>query len=85
MAAIVVVIFVGIFAVVALLMMASGTGASRETKQVLARLDSALTLPLPSGRNRYAMTRSNPVSVRMASVATCNNCSKDAAALRCNC
>jgi tight adherence protein B len=42
MTAIVVVIFVGIFAVVALLMMASGTGASRETKQVLARLDSAL-------------------------------------------
>jgi hypothetical protein len=40
MTAIVVVIFGGIFAVVALLMMASGTGASRETKQVLARLDS---------------------------------------------
>jgi tight adherence protein B len=39
---IIIIIFVGIFTVISLLMMASGTGATREAKQVLARLDSAL-------------------------------------------
>jgi tight adherence protein B len=39
---IVVVVFVGAFSVFALLLIASGTGASQQTKKVLARLDSAL-------------------------------------------
>jgi tight adherence protein B len=39
---VVIVVFVGAFAVFALLMLATGTGASQQTKKVLARLDSAL-------------------------------------------
>jgi tight adherence protein B len=39
---IIVVVFVGAFAVFTLLMIASGTGATQQTKKVLARLDSAL-------------------------------------------
>jgi len=39
---IVVVVFIGAFAVFALLMIATGTGATQQTKKVLARLDSAL-------------------------------------------
>ncbi len=39
---IVVVVFLGVFAVVALLAAASGAGASRQDKEMLARLDSAL-------------------------------------------
>jgi tight adherence protein B len=39
---IIVVVFVGAFAVFALLMVATGTGATQQTKKVLARLDSAL-------------------------------------------
>ena len=39
---IVVVVFMGAFAVVALLLVASGTGASQQTKKVLAALNSAL-------------------------------------------
>jgi len=39
---IVIVIFLGIFVVVALLLLASGSGATRDAKQVIARLDSAL-------------------------------------------
>jgi tight adherence protein B len=38
------VVFVGIFAVVALLLVASGTGASQRTKQTLALLSSALAV-----------------------------------------
>ncbi len=39
---IIVLVFVGAFSVVALLMIAAGTGASQQTKKVLATLDSAL-------------------------------------------
>ncbi|HEX4322259.1 MAG TPA: type II secretion system F family protein [Acidobacteriaceae bacterium] len=39
---IVIVVFVGAFSVFALLMIASGAGATQQTKKVLARLDSAL-------------------------------------------
>ena len=42
MNAIFVIIFLGVFAVAVLLMTANGTGASKETKQTLATLDSAL-------------------------------------------
>src|SRR5271163_4308460 len=37
-----IIVFVGVFVVVALLMTASGTGANQQTKRVLAALDSAL-------------------------------------------
>src|ERR1700722_6631753 len=39
---IIVLVFGGAFSVVALLMIAAGTGASQQTKKVLATLDSAL-------------------------------------------
>src|SRR5580658_8971236 len=39
---IILIVFAGAFAVVALLMIATGTGASQQTKKVLATLDSAL-------------------------------------------
>jgi tight adherence protein B len=39
---IIVIVFGGVFAVVSLLMIAAGTGASQQTKKVLATLDSAL-------------------------------------------
>jgi tight adherence protein B len=42
MALIVIVVFLGVFAVVALLAAASGAGASKQDKEMLARLDSAL-------------------------------------------
>src|ERR1700730_16084567 len=37
-----IVVFVGVFAVFALLLIASGTGASQRTKETLARLESTL-------------------------------------------
>src|ERR1035441_3256877 len=42
MSLIVIVVFVGVFTVVALLVFAMGTGASQKTQQVYAALDSAL-------------------------------------------
>jgi tight adherence protein B len=42
MSLIVIIVFLGVFAVVALLAAASGAGASRQDKEMLARLDSAL-------------------------------------------
>jgi tight adherence protein B len=42
MSLILIIVFAGAFAVVALLLIASGTGASQQTKKVLATLDSAL-------------------------------------------
>ena len=42
MGLILIIVFAGAFAVVALLLIAGGTGASQQTKKVLATLDSAL-------------------------------------------
>src|SRR5579871_3373494 len=42
MLSVIIVVFMGVFAVVALLAAASGAGASRQDKEMLARLDSAL-------------------------------------------
>jgi tight adherence protein B len=42
MVLIIILVFLGVFAVAALLMSASGAGASQESKQMLARLDSVL-------------------------------------------
>jgi tight adherence protein B len=49
---IIVVIFAGVFAVVTLLIIASGTGASQQAKQVLATLDSALANDTPESRDQ---------------------------------
>jgi tight adherence protein B len=43
MGVIVLIVFVAVFAVVALLAAATGTGASKQDKEMLARLDSALS------------------------------------------
>jgi len=51
MIVIMILVFLGVFAVAAMLMAASGTGASQESKQMLARLDSALA----TGRTRTDM------------------------------
>ncbi len=51
MTVIVILVFLGVFAVAAMLMAASGAGASQESKQMLARLDSALA----TGRARSDM------------------------------
>ena len=40
-------VFIGVFVVIALLLVATGTGASQQTKQVLATLDSALASDRP--------------------------------------
>ena len=47
MTLIVIMVFLGVFGVAALLLAASGTGASQESKQMLARLDSALATGKP--------------------------------------
>src|SRR4051794_37131871 len=46
---ILVLVFLGVFMVIALLLSASGTGASQKTKQALANLDAALA----SGRSEH--------------------------------
>jgi tight adherence protein B len=53
------VIFVGVFSVVALLIIASGTGASQQAKQVLATLDSALANDTPESRDQMLDLRKN--------------------------
>jgi tight adherence protein B len=50
MGPIIVLVFLGVFAVVALLAVASGTGASQEAKQVHDTLDSALATDAPEDR-----------------------------------
>jgi len=53
------VVFAGVFAVVALLFVASGTGASQQAKQVLATLDSALANDTPESRDQMLDLRKN--------------------------
>jgi tight adherence protein B len=57
MGMIVILAFVGIFAVVALLMIASGTGASQQAKKVLATLDSALATESQETRDQIVNLR----------------------------
>ena len=52
-------VFFGVFAVVALLITASGTGASQQAKQVLATLDSALATDTPENRDQLLDLRKN--------------------------
>jgi tight adherence protein B len=59
MGTIVMVIFLGVFAVAALLLYASGSGASQKAKQVQATLDSALATESPEMRDQIVNLRKN--------------------------
>jgi tight adherence protein B len=50
-------VFLGVFAVVALLLMAGSSGASHEAKQVIASLDSALATETPQVRDQIVNLR----------------------------
>jgi tight adherence protein B len=52
-------VFLGVFAVVALLMMATSSGADREAKQVIATLDSALATESVEQRDAIVNLRKN--------------------------
>jgi tight adherence protein B len=52
-------VFLGVFAVAALLMIASGTQASQKSKQILATLDSALAIETPEVREQALNLRKN--------------------------
>ncbi len=54
-------VFLGVFAVVALLMLATSSGAEREAKQVIATLDSALATETPETRDAVVNIRKNEV------------------------
>jgi tight adherence protein B len=57
MGLIVAVVFLGVFSVVTLLAVATGTGASQRTKQALASLDSALATESPAERDQLLNLR----------------------------
>ena len=57
MGIIVILVFAGVFSVVALLMVASGTGASQQAKKVLATLDSALATESQETRDQIVNLR----------------------------
>src|SRR5580658_11032593 len=59
MGMIVFIIFLGVFAVVALLLYAGGSGASQRAKQVQATLDSALATESPEMRDQIVNLRKN--------------------------
>jgi len=59
MGTMIVLIFVGVFAVVALLLYASGSGASEKAKQVQATLDSALATESQEMRDQIVNLRKN--------------------------
>jgi tight adherence protein B len=59
MGMIVFLVFVGVFAVVALLLIASGTNASQQAKKVLATLDSALATESQETRDQIVNLRKN--------------------------
>ncbi len=50
-------VFLGVFAVIALLLMAGSSGASQEAKQVIASLDSALATETPQVRDQIVNLR----------------------------
>jgi tight adherence protein B len=52
-----VLVFVSVFAVIALLLVASGTGASQRTKKTLAALESALATERPEARDQVVDLR----------------------------
>jgi hypothetical protein len=55
-------VFLGVFVVTALLLIASGVGASEKAKQVLATLDSALAVGTPQSRDQIVDLRKNEFS-----------------------
>ena len=57
MTSIVILVFLGVFSVVALLLIASGTGASQQAKKVLATLDSALATESQETRDQIVNLR----------------------------
>ena len=57
MGMIVVLVFLGVFSVVALLMVATGTNASQQAKKVLATLDSALATESAETRDQIVNLR----------------------------
>jgi tight adherence protein B len=57
MAPIAILVFLGVFAVVALLLVATGTGASQQAKKVLATLDSALATESQETRDQIVNLR----------------------------
>ena len=57
MGLIVAVVFMGVFSVITLLAVATGTGASQRTKQALASLDSALATESPAERDQILNLR----------------------------
>jgi tight adherence protein B len=59
MAIIVILVFLGVFTVIALLAVASGTGASQQAKKVLATLDSALATESRETRDQIVSLRKN--------------------------
>jgi len=59
MAIIVVLVFLGVFAVVALLMVASGSGASQQGRELLTRLESALAVGKPENADLIVDIRKN--------------------------
>jgi tight adherence protein B len=57
MGLVIVLVFIGVFSVVALLMVASGTGATQQSKKVLATLDSALATESQETRDQIVNLR----------------------------
>jgi tight adherence protein B len=57
MGLIIILVFVGVFSVVALIAIASGTGASQQAKKVLATLDSALATETKETRDQIVSLR----------------------------
>jgi len=57
MGLIIAVVFMGVFSVITLLAVATGTGASQRTKQALASLDSALATESPAARDQILNPR----------------------------
>jgi tight adherence protein B len=54
-------VFLGVFAVVALLMLASGSGSDQQAKQIIATLDSALATETPEARDTIVNLRKSEV------------------------
>ena len=62
MALIIILVFLGVFAVVALLMMATSSESSQQAKQMLARLDSVLATEKPEMSNLLVDVRKNDLA-----------------------
>jgi tight adherence protein B len=61
MAMIIILVFLGVFAIVAAVMMATNSGADKQAKQVIATLDSALATETPEARDTIVNLRKSEV------------------------